>query len=79
MAFDTFQELLAMGGHAPYVWSAWGVTAALMLGIVFHARAERRQLMRQLQRRARREARHGGRTAGPIPVQTSKGGCTNDA
>ncbi|NIC37805.1 heme exporter protein CcmD [Halomonas desiderata] len=79
MAFDTFQELLAMGGHAPYVWSAWGLTLALLLGIVFHARAERRQLLRQLQRRVRREARQGGPAAGPIPVQTSKGGCTNDA
>ncbi|MCE8003932.1 heme exporter protein CcmD [Billgrantia ethanolica] len=79
MAFDTFQELLAMGGHAPYVWSAWGLTAALLLGIVFHARAERRQLLRQLQRRVRREARQSAPAAAAQPIQTSKGGCTNDA
>ncbi|WP_438887755.1 heme exporter protein CcmD, partial [Bacillus cereus group sp. BC330] len=27
-----------MGGHAVYVWAAWGVTALLMLMIVWHAR-----------------------------------------
>jgi heme exporter protein D len=55
MAFDSLNALVAMGGHAPYVWSAWGVTAALLVASVVHARAERRQLIRELQRRNRRE------------------------
>lgn len=55
MAFDTLPALLAMGGHAPYVWSAWGLTAALLVGSALHARAERRRLIRDLQRRNRRE------------------------
>ena len=55
MAFDSLSALLAMGGHAVYVWSAWSVTAALLIGSVWHARIERRQLIRQLQRRNRRE------------------------
>ena len=55
MAFDSLSALLAMGGHAPYVWSAWGLTAALLVGSVAHARAERRRLFRELQRRNRRE------------------------
>ncbi|NWN81638.1 MAG: heme exporter protein CcmD [Halomonas sp.] len=54
MAFDSFQDFLAMGGHAPYVWASWGVTGALLVGIVLHARAERRQLLRRLQRHERR-------------------------
>lgn len=54
MAFDSFAEFLAMGGHAPYVWSAWGVTALLLLATVWHARAEQRQLLKGLKRRARR-------------------------
>ncbi|MDN3521425.1 heme exporter protein CcmD [Halomonas ramblicola] len=57
MAFDSFQDFLAMGGHAPYVWAAWAVTAGLLGGIVLHARAERRRLLRHLQRRERRERR----------------------
>lgn len=55
MAFDSLSALLAMGGHAPYVWSAWGMTAALLIGSAWHARAERRRLIRDLQRRNRRE------------------------
>lgn len=55
MAFSSFSAFLAMGGHAPYVWAAWGVTALLMIASVWHARVERRQLIRDLKRRARRE------------------------
>ncbi|GAA0574357.1 heme exporter protein CcmD [Halomonas salifodinae] len=57
MAFDSFQDFLAMGGHAPYVWTAWALTAVLLVGSVLYARAERRQLLRELKRRARRERR----------------------
>ncbi|MFW6345741.1 MAG: heme exporter protein CcmD, partial [Halomonas sp.] len=46
-----------MGGHAPYVWAAWMATAALLIGTVLHARAERRRLLRGLKRQARREQR----------------------
>lgn len=56
MAFDSFQDFLAMGGHAPYVWASWGVTGALLVSIVLHARAERRQLLRRLRRHERRQA-----------------------
>ncbi len=63
MAFDSFHDFLAMGGHAPYVWAAWAVTAGLLGGIVLHARAERRRLWRHLQRRERRERRLAGQQA----------------
>ncbi|MBD3894615.1 heme exporter protein CcmD [Halomonas sp. ML-15] len=63
MAFASLQEFFAMGGHAPYVWSAWAVTAVLLLGSVVHARIERRQLIRDLQRRERRERRVGSEPA----------------
>jgi heme exporter protein D len=54
MAFASFSEFLAMGGHAPYVWSAWGVTALLLVATVWHARVEQRQLLKGIKRRARR-------------------------
>ncbi|APX91938.1 heme exporter protein CcmD [Halomonas sp. 1513] len=63
MAFASLQDFFAMGGHAPYVWSAWAVTALLLLGSVVYARAERRQLIRDLQRRERRERRVGSEPA----------------
>ncbi|WP_017429774.1 heme exporter protein CcmD [Vreelandella jeotgali] len=55
MAFSSFADFLAMGGHAPYVWSAWGVTLFFLLASVGHARLERRQLIRGLKRRQRRD------------------------
>ncbi|MCE8016667.1 heme exporter protein CcmD [Halomonas sp. MCCC 1A17488] len=79
MAFATFQEFFAMGGHAPYVWSAWGLTAVLLLGAVLHARVERRQVLRQLRRRVRREARQAGHAGEAQPIQTSRGRSTNEA
>ncbi len=57
MAFASLSEFLAMGGHAPYVWSAYGATAALLLGVGWHARSERRRVRRDLARRVRRERR----------------------
>ncbi|WP_372610682.1 heme exporter protein CcmD [Halomonas sp.] len=57
-----------MGGHAPYVWAAWAVSALLLGGSVLHARTERRLLLRHLRRRSRREQRTGGH---PEPSQRS--------
>ncbi|MBP5979371.1 MAG: heme exporter protein CcmD [Halomonas sp.] len=73
MAFASFSAFLAMGGHAPYVWAAWGVTALLMIASVWHARAERRQLIRDLKRRARREKTRSPQSVNtaPNPLQTS--------
>lgn len=31
MYFETFNELLAMGGHGLYVWLAYGVTALVLV------------------------------------------------
>lgn len=77
MAFATFHEFLAMGGHAVYVWASWGLTLALLLGLVAHAFLERRQLMRQLQRRARREAYQ--HAVGASPITSSSEASTHDA
>lgn len=57
MAFSSFSEFLAMGGHATYVWSAWGITALLLVSSVWHARIEQRHLIKGLKRRVRRENR----------------------
>lgn len=69
MAFSSMNEFLAMGGHGPYVWAAWGVTALLLLVILWHARRERRQLLSGLKRRARRESQASNYP--PTAVQAS--------
>jgi heme exporter protein D len=79
MAFESFNEFIAMGGHAPYVWAAWAVTAGLLVGIVLHARAERRLLLRHLQRRVRREERLGAERGDMAEVSHQVGGTHHDS
>ena len=78
MAFDSFNDFIAMGGHAPYVWAAWTATAALLVAIILHARAERRQLLRNLQRRARREQRLDAGQGAATRVSHQSGGNRHD-
>jgi heme exporter protein D len=60
--FANLQELWAMAGHGPYVWSAY---ALVLLVIVLQVRAplaRRRALLQQVRRRVASEA--GNATAG---------------
>ena len=82
MAFSSLNEFFAMGGHAVYVWAAWGVTALLMLVIVWHARQERRQLLHAVKRRVRREnAQHQSSYAQSLqePVTSAQKDVHHDA
>lgn len=55
MAFASFSDFLAMGGHARYVWSAYGLCLAILgLNVVLPGLALRRYVM-DLARRRRRE------------------------
>ena len=56
MYFDSFAEFLAMGRHGVYVWTAYGVTAAL-IGASLVAMARRRLQVRAETRRAVRRER----------------------
>ncbi|MDZ7854400.1 MAG: heme exporter protein CcmD [Halomonas sp.] len=73
MAFDSLSAFLTMGGHGAYVWASWGVTALLLLGVVLHARFERRALLRDLRRRVRREQHQGASGAATTPVSHQEG------
>ena len=54
MNFETVADFLAMGKHGPYVWSAYGITFALWLGLTLHLRLRRRKVMRDIARQMRR-------------------------
>jgi heme exporter protein D len=55
MNFDSFAAFLAMGQHGLYVWSAYGISLALLgLNVVLPLLARRRYLQEQA-RRLRRE------------------------
>ena len=56
MSFASFGEFLAMGTHGPYVWSAYGISlAVLALNVVLPILARRRYLQDEV-RRLRRES-----------------------
>ncbi|MCK8068713.1 heme exporter protein CcmD [Cobetia sp. 1CM21F] len=64
IAFTSVSEFFAMGGHALYVWSAWGLTAACLVGLVIATRLSRRALETDIRRRLRRDAsRHSSHPA----------------
>ncbi|CAE6908935.1 MULTISPECIES: heme exporter protein CcmD [Pseudomonas] len=55
MSFDSFQDFLAMGKHGAYVWSAYGISLAVVaLNIAMPILAKRRYLQDEA-RRLRRE------------------------
>lgn len=60
MAFESFADFLAMGKHGPYVWSAYGLTFAIVLWNIVQPWRQRRRLLREqaaLLRREQRDAR----------------------
>lgn len=55
MSFVSFSDFLAMGHHGPYVWSAYGISlAVLALNVALPILARRRYLQDEA-RRLRRE------------------------
>ena len=40
MAFESLAELVSMGSHGPYVWTAWGATLGFLLLSVILVRGE---------------------------------------
>ncbi|AVO55079.1 heme exporter protein CcmD [Ectopseudomonas mendocina] len=55
MSFSSFAEFLAMGTHGPYVWSAYGISLAILaLNVALPILARRRYLQDEA-RRLRRE------------------------
>jgi heme exporter protein D len=40
-------EFLSMGGHGPYVWSAYGITIAVLVWNIWSARARLKHKLRE--------------------------------
>lgn len=58
MAFESFVDFLAMGQHGPYVWTAYGLTLAIMVWQVVQPLWRRRRFIAEQQARWRRESSH---------------------
>lgn len=55
MSFSSLSDFLAMGGHGPYVWSAYAITLAGMAFLLISPWLARRRYLREESRRLRRE------------------------
>ena len=55
MAFSSFSEFLAMGGHSLYVWTAYGIGAAVIAYNVLSPSRLKKKLILEQKRRERRE------------------------
>ena len=54
---SSMSEFLDMGGYAFYVWTSYGITAAVLVANVVMPMRQRRVLLGELRRRIRRESR----------------------
>ncbi|MBL4868378.1 MAG: heme exporter protein CcmD [Pseudomonadales bacterium] len=56
MYFDNFSDFVQMGSHGSYVWSAYGVTAVVLLASLGYPIKRRRNLAKEYARRVKRES-----------------------
>ncbi|MFA5493457.1 MAG: heme exporter protein CcmD [Porticoccaceae bacterium] len=52
--FDSFAAFIAMGGHGPYVWMSYAITALILAWLVISPLLRARQLRAALRRQGRR-------------------------
>jgi heme exporter protein D len=56
MAFDSWADFIAMGHHGVYVWSCYGLTFAVIVGLLWQAQQDRQQFFQQYQQQMKRDA-----------------------
>ena len=57
MHFGSLHDFLAMGGYAPYVWSAFGITFFSLFTLVVSSVRRQRKLFKDAQMKIDRQAR----------------------
>ncbi|MGM8228472.1 heme exporter protein CcmD [Cellvibrio sp. ARAG 10.3] len=51
--FDSFASFMAMNGHGPFVWAAYGITFVVLVYLLVSPLLQRRQFLRQQARQQR--------------------------
>lgn len=46
--FNNLHDFFAMDGYGPYVWSAWGLSFIVIIGLWLHANIEQAKAQRRL-------------------------------
>jgi heme exporter protein D len=59
--FDSFSDLIAMGGHGPYVWTCYGIALVVIGFNIISPLMKKRQFLAEQARRLRRERRAAGK------------------
>lgn len=57
--FENFDALLAMGGHGPYVWGAYGLSLAIMAWLGLAPLRRQRALLADLRQRIQAQRQRG--------------------
>ena len=57
MYFESLEAALTMGGHGPYVWSAYAITLVVLVQLLLWPRRRQRRLLSELRGEARRRQR----------------------
>lgn len=57
--FENFDALLAMGGHGPYVWGAYGLSLAIMAWLALVPLRRQRVLLADLRQRIQAQRKRG--------------------
>lgn len=52
--FESFAAFVEMGGHGPYVWSAYVIALSLLASLVIMPLRRKRMLLKQIAREQRR-------------------------
>lgn len=57
MQFDSISDFFHMGGYAFYVWLAYGVTFACLLGLVIQSCGQKGRVLKHIAQKLAREER----------------------
>jgi len=55
MQFDSFSAFIDMGGYGFYVWLSFGVSTALIAGLLFNSISSHTKVIKQIAARQQRE------------------------
>lgn len=53
LQFDSFASFIAMNGHGPFVWAAYGITFAVLAYLLASPLLQRRRFVREQARQQR--------------------------
>ena len=57
--FENFDAFIAMGGHGPYVWAAYGLSLTLMAWLALAPLRRQRALLADLRQRLQAQRQRG--------------------